>query len=287
MENKLGSYRVIDLPPARRDVPNFIDVFWWKHCMYGLLEVDVTIAKQLIEDHKARTGELLSFTGYLVYCVAQAVGEDTRVQAYLKGRKQLVVFDDVHVGMTLEREMGGSRAVMGHTVRNANRKTFLEIHHEIRSVQSASVPPNKGIPGWYRAPMMMPWPVPKLFGAITRAWTRRDPTRFAAMGGTIGITAVGMFGEGQGGWGLLPMPCSVNLVVGSTAWKPAVVDGRIEPREILNLTVIFDHDVIDGGPAARFARRLIELIESGSGLDALPVPFMVGEPAAVERAPVR
>jgi hypothetical protein len=45
------------------------------------------------------------------------------------------------------------------------------------------------------------------------------------------------------------------------------VDGRIEPREILNLTVGFDHDVIDGAPAARFARRLVELIESGYGLD--------------------
>jgi pyruvate/2-oxoglutarate dehydrogenase complex dihydrolipoamide acyltransferase (E2) component len=56
-------------------------------------------------------------------------------------------------------------------------------------------------------------------------------------------------------------------MVGSITWKPAVVDGRIEPREMLNLTVIFDHNVIDGAPAARFTRRLVELIESGSGLE--------------------
>jgi pyruvate/2-oxoglutarate dehydrogenase complex dihydrolipoamide acyltransferase (E2) component len=35
----------------------------------------------------------------------------------------------------------------------------------------------------------------------------------------------------------------------------------------MNVTVIFDHDVIDGAPAARFTRRLVELIESGYGLD--------------------
>ena len=58
----------------------------------------------------------------------------------------------------------------------------------------------------------------------------------------------------------------VGLVVGSIAWKPAVVEGRIEPREILNLTVMFDHDIVDGGPAARFVRRLVEMIESGYGL---------------------
>jgi pyruvate/2-oxoglutarate dehydrogenase complex dihydrolipoamide acyltransferase (E2) component len=49
--------------------------------------------------------------------------------------------------------------------------------------------------------------------------------------------------------------------------KPVVVDGRIEPRELLNLTVLFDHNVIDGAPATRFTRRLVELIESGYGLE--------------------
>jgi pyruvate/2-oxoglutarate dehydrogenase complex dihydrolipoamide acyltransferase (E2) component len=56
-------------------------------------------------------------------------------------------------------------------------------------------------------------------------------------------------------------------VVGSTTLKPAVVDGRIEPRDILNLTLAFDHDVVDGGPATRFTRRLVDLIESGYGLE--------------------
>lgn len=44
------------------------------------------------------------------------------------------------------------------------------------------------------------------------------------------------------------------------------VEGRVEPHEILNLKVVFDHDVIVGAPATRFTRRLVELIESGCGL---------------------
>ena len=87
------------------------------------------------------------------------------------------------------------------------------------------------------------------------------------MAGTVGITAVGMFGKGQGGWGLAPLTHGLNLIVGGISWKPAVVEGRIEPREILDLTVMYDHDVIDGAPAARFTQRLVELIESGYGLD--------------------
>ena len=47
------------------------------------------------------------------------------------------------------------------------------------------------------------------------------------------------------------------------------VADRIEPREILNLTVMLDHDVIDGAPATRFIHRLVDLIESGSGLSGM------------------
>jgi hypothetical protein len=40
------------------------------------------------------------YTGYLAFCLARAVDENKLVQAYLKGSKQLVVFDAVlqHAG---------------------------------------------------------------------------------------------------------------------------------------------------------------------------------------------
>jgi pyruvate/2-oxoglutarate dehydrogenase complex dihydrolipoamide acyltransferase (E2) component len=44
------------------------------------------------------------------------------------------------------------------------------------------------------------------------------------------------------------------------------VDGQIEIRERLSMTVSFDHDIIDGAPAARFTQRFKELIETGYGL---------------------
>lgn len=136
MNKKTGPYQVIDLPRARRETPNFLDVFWWKHSIYGLLEVDATVARRFIAEHKAHTGEALSFTGYLAFCLARAVDEDKSVQAYLKGGKQLVVFDDVDVGLTVERQMDGKRVPMGYVLRRANHKTFLEIHQEIRTVQT-------------------------------------------------------------------------------------------------------------------------------------------------------
>jgi pyruvate/2-oxoglutarate dehydrogenase complex dihydrolipoamide acyltransferase (E2) component len=267
MNERIGTYHVVDLMPGRRAWLNTLDLAWSTHAIYGLLEVDVTVARRFIAEHKARTGETLSFTGFLTFCLARAVDEDKAVQAYRKGRKQLVLFDDVDVGLMVEGKVGEKRALMGHVIRGANRKTYREIHREIRAVQSEPVPPSRGMPGWFRSAMLLPWPLSRLIKALLGMAMRRDPTIAVSMAGTVGITSVGMFGGGHSGWGLTPTPQSLALVVGGTARKPAVVVERIEPREILNLTVMFDHDIVDGAPATRFARRLVELIESGYGLE--------------------
>lgn len=267
MSEKNLRFHIIDFPPDRRDMPTINELNARKHFMYGLLEVDVTVAKQFIEEHRVQTGELLSFTGYMAFCLARAVDEDKAVQAYMKGRKHLVVFEDVDVGLMVERRLGEKQTLMGLVIRGANHKTYREIHQEIRSAQSKSVPANGGMPSWFRSVLLLPWPLSGLFNALLRMALHHNPTIFASMVGTVGITAVGMFGKGHSGWGVVPIIHGLGLIVGSTALKPSVVESRIEPREILSLTVAFDHDVIDGAPAARFTRRLVELIETGYGLN--------------------
>ena len=269
MSEKVGPYHVVDLSPGRRAWVNALRLSGPTYWMYGLLEVDVTVVRQFIAEHKARTGEALSFTGFLVYCLARAVDENKEVQAYLKGRKQIVLFDDVNVGVMVEHKAGEKRALMGHIVQGANHKTYRQIHQEIRRVQSEPVQASRGMPSWFRGAISLPWPLSKLVRALMAFATRRDPTIRVSASGTCFVTAVGMFGKGHSGWGITTTPHSLGLVVGSIAWKPAVVEGRIEPREILNLTVLFDHEVVDGAPATRFVRRLVELIESGSGLEEI------------------
>jgi chloramphenicol O-acetyltransferase len=114
------------------------DLYWRKHCLYGLLEVDVTIARQFIEEHRAQTGEKLSFTGYLAFCLARAVDVDKTVQAYKKGRKQLAVFDNVDVMLMIEHKDGEKRALMGHIIQGATTR------HTGRSTRrSAQYRPNR------------------------------------------------------------------------------------------------------------------------------------------------
>jgi pyruvate/2-oxoglutarate dehydrogenase complex dihydrolipoamide acyltransferase (E2) component len=262
MLRESASCHVVDLTPGRRAWLNTLDLGGPKHTMYGLLEVDVTLAKQLIAEDHARTGEALSFTGFLISCLARAVEETKEVQAYRKGRDQLVVFDDVNVGMLIEHRSG----LMGHVIERANHKTCREIHREIRAVQSAPAPAGRGMPSWFRTMMLLRWPLSRLVKALLAAWMRRNPEPVVAMSGTTFISAVGMFGKGHSGWGISTTPHSLSLFAGGIAWKPAVIDGKTVHREILDLSVVFDHDVIDGAPATRFVRHLLQLIESGYGL---------------------
>ncbi len=87
----------------------------------------MSVARPYIGELKARTGERLSLTGFLAFYLACAVDEDRSVQVYLKGRKQLSLFD-VDVGWMIKRKIGEERALMGQVIRGANHKTCPEIY---------------------------------------------------------------------------------------------------------------------------------------------------------------
>jgi pyruvate/2-oxoglutarate dehydrogenase complex dihydrolipoamide acyltransferase (E2) component len=88
------------------------------------------------------------------------------------------------------------------------------------------------------------------------------------LAGTTVVTAVGMFAGRGGGWaiGIVPLH-TLGLTLGGIIERAAVEGGRIVTRELLAVTVSVDHDVVDGAPAARFVRRLRELIEAADGLE--------------------
>jgi pyruvate/2-oxoglutarate dehydrogenase complex dihydrolipoamide acyltransferase (E2) component len=67
-------------------------------------------------------------------------------------------------------------------------------------------------------------------------------------------------------WGI---PIGIHpliVAVGAIAKRPGVVHDQIVIREYVGLTILFDHDVTDGAPVARFIKRLDQLIANGYGL---------------------
>ena len=260
MKLKHADYQLVPYPKMRRATAVVLRSFQRKPMMHGLIEVDVTMARELLREHKARTGESLSFTAFIIGCVGKAVEEHKTVQAYRQGWKHLVVFDDVDVATVIERDVAGQKVPLVYVIRAVNRKTFREIHHEIRANQVQKTA--KSVLGFTALPFLPA----VLFTRLLYRMLRTFPQLHKRVVGTVGVTAVGMFGKGYG-WGIPVAAASLAVTLGGIASKPGVIDGHIAIRDYLCMTLSFDHRITDGGPAARFAERLKELIESGYGLD--------------------
>ena len=262
MKKNHNDYKVVPYPKIRRAMAITLRSVQHKSMIHGLIDVDVTNAHKFLQDHKANTGKSLSFTAFIITCLAQAVDENKSLQAYRKGSKHLVVFDDVDVATLIEREMAGQKQPIVYIIRAANTKTLREIHQEIRAAQVNAVEQAwEGIKdfGW------LPLVVFRVLWPMFWWMKGRSPSVQKKYGGTVGVSAVGMFGKGAG-WGIPINDHTLDVTLGGIAEKPAVVDGHIATREYLCLTLSFNHDLIDGAPAARFIQRLKELIESGYGL---------------------
>jgi pyruvate/2-oxoglutarate dehydrogenase complex dihydrolipoamide acyltransferase (E2) component len=231
-----------------------------RHIIYGLVEVDVTRAREIVRE-LATAGNKLSFTAFIVASLGRAIAANPRMQAYRDWRGRLVVFHDVDVVTMIEPAAG--KVAIPHIIRGANRRSAADISAEIRAIQARPASSEQQSRLVALAPRLPRFMRMLFFWAV-----KKNPQWFKALEGTVVVTSVGMFGSG-GGWGLGFLPThTLGLTVGGIVQKPGVHEGRIEVREYLQLTVSFDHDIVDGAPAARFTNRLVELLESASVLEA-------------------
>jgi pyruvate/2-oxoglutarate dehydrogenase complex dihydrolipoamide acyltransferase (E2) component len=72
------------------------------------------------------------------------------------------------------------------------------------------------------------------------------------------------------GWFIHKSVHPISFGVGSILKKPVVIDNEIKIREILNMTVLVDHDVIDGAPMVRFLDDLTDYLETGKEIVGTP-----------------
>ena len=261
---KKDSFVIETLHPFRQLVMDGMELAGRKHCFHGIVQVDVSGARERIRSIKESTGQSLSFTGFIAYCCARAVDVDKHLHAYFDWRGRLVMFDDVDISLPVERLQNGHAVVLQTVIRAANHKTVWEIHNEIRSLQTKEL----GETSWGRwlgCYVLIPRFIRSLFFRIVQ----RFPTVLKNFNGTVLVTSVGMFGS-RAGWGI-PLPGhTLAVTIGGIEPRPVLVGGSLVNKDHLCLTLSFDHDIIDGGPAARFAQRFADLIQQGAGLDAPP-----------------
>jgi pyruvate/2-oxoglutarate dehydrogenase complex dihydrolipoamide acyltransferase (E2) component len=268
----IGSFEERKFPDFRNAT---IDTLIWgrkRHHIPILLEIDVTDARDTIRDQK-KTGQGISFTGWIVKCLAQAVSEHKSIHAVRKGKRRLVIFEDVDVTIIVERAVGqpvaGETLPMPYIIRKANEKTVATIHSEIRTAQQRPVVAGEVQINSTRAAWLtnlftiLPQFVRDLF-----FWQPlfRDPFSIERRMGTVSVTSLAMAGQSGMSWGI---PIGIHpliVAVGAISKRPGIADEQIVIREYVGLTILFDHDVTDGAPVARFIMRLQKLMADGYGL---------------------
>jgi pyruvate/2-oxoglutarate dehydrogenase complex dihydrolipoamide acyltransferase (E2) component len=227
--------------------------------MHGLIDVDVTEANRLLAQYQPRH----SFTAYVVASVARAAAAHPEVHAYRNWRGQVVCHHHVDVNTIVEVATPQGPFPLAHVVRDADIRDVRELTAELRRVKTE--PSVSGSGRWLSraAPVAghVPGVIPAMYTVMSRSVRVRQQI------GTVAVTAVGMFGGG-GGFAVTPLSLmSLQVVVGGLTARPRVVEGAVEVRDVLDLTVTVDHNVVDGAPAARFGATLRELLERGSVLN--------------------
>ena len=194
-------------------------------------EADATAFVALRERLKASLADELGFNlGYndlLIKLAARALREFPYMNARLEGDHltgSIRHLSQVNVALAVDAERG----LLVPVVRDADRKGLAEIAREVRRLVERA-----------RAGTALP-------DELT--------------GSTFTITNLGMH-EIDAFTPIINLPEAAILGVGRIKARPAVVDGEICVRQMMWLSLTFDHRLVDGAPAARFLQRIKQLVD--------------------------
>lgn len=267
MDN-IGKYQIKPFTKQRRNIEIITKEGWRKKSIRSIIEIDVTNAREIIQKHKEKTGEKISFTAWIIKCVAQTLSENKNFNSYRHGKKKIIIFDDIDIAVPIEKIINEEARPRACIIRKANEKSVKEISNEIRIAQKEDVSENTELLGHKTTRLENFVLNAPIFIQRFLLWiTRRNAILKKKYLGTTGVTAIGMKGY-LPGW-VIPLGgvATTIFVIGGITKKPGVFDNKISIREYLHLTIGADHDIIDGGPLARFIDRLNSLMEKGYGLD--------------------
>jgi len=201
------------------------------HCSV-MVEADASRMKRLRQELNAKSESegkpKVSHTAIIVKAVAMALKEQPIVNATLED-DLIKILEDTNIGVAVEVGEGEATGLLVPVVRKASEKSILEINQELNNMVER---------------------------ARSGKILHEDLT-----GGTFTITNLGMYGV-EAFTPIINPPETAILGVGAIVDKPVVIEAEIQVRPLMNITMSFDHRVLNGAPAAKFLQRLKEILES-------------------------
>jgi pyruvate dehydrogenase E2 component (dihydrolipoamide acetyltransferase) len=181
------------------------------------------------KDLQSRTGEEISITAYVVKAAAKALEDHQMINTSLE-EDELRVYRDINVAVAINTPDGLVAPVLPQT----NKKSVPEISRYIRDLTER---------------------------AVQNKLTVSDLT-----GGTFTVTNLGGYGVELFVPVINPPQCAI-LGFGRTSERPVIIDKQVRAASVTTLSLVFDHRIVDGVPAAQFLQRVKELLEDPKTLD--------------------
>jgi len=191
-------------------------------------KADITSLEELrhrYADRAADVGGKLTVTAIAIKVVATALKVFPQFCASVDMAAEEIIYKHyVHVGVAVDTERG----LLVPVIRDADRKSIVQISVELSQVSERA---------------------------------RANKLSLDDMqGGTFTITNLG----GIGGTHFTPIvnhPEVAILGVSRSRIEPVFIDGEFKPRQMLPLSLSYDHRVIDGADGIRFLRWVVEALE--------------------------
>lgn len=259
----MSSYSEIKFPKSRTATIDVCEIGKRKHHIVCLLEVDVTDSRRKIRSLRKDTHQNISFSAWILKVIGFTIGKNLQVASFLKGKRRLVMFEDINISFVVEKDINGEKVPFPLLIEKANEQsldelTLLLLTSKKQETSEKDIVINRKTKRLERMYYIMP--------RIIRKWIwkflMRNPHSIFKRMGNVAVTSLGMMGA-INGWFI---PISIHPIcfgLGSIIKKPIVIDDEIKIREIMNFSVLIDHDVIDGAPFARFIKELKSNIETG------------------------
>lgn len=185
-----------------------------------------------IEKHMEKLGEKaekagakITITAILVKIAATALRQFPKFNASLDlENKEMILKKYVNIGLAVDTEKG----LLVPVIKNVDQKTIIEIASEIGKLAEKA-----------RAGKLEPEEM---------------------KGGNFTISNLGGIG-GTNFTPIIPHPQVAILGVSRTQQKPVYIEGKFEPRDILPLSLSYDHRLIDGAEGAEFITWISKALE--------------------------
>ncbi len=220
--------RRVAMTPMRRIIAERMSQSWHTAPMVTLnIEVDATRLKdlrgKLAKEYEGQ-GLKVSYNDIFMKICAKALMEHPTVNATIDG-DQIIQWADANIGLAVALEA----ALIVPNVKAVQSKSLLDVSAET--------------------------------GVLVEKARNNKLTGREITGGTFTVTNLGMFGIDTF-TPIINQPESAILGINAMADRPVVIDGQIAIRPVMNLSLTFDHRVVDGADAAKFLARIKELTEN-------------------------